>query len=135
MLRVISVAVPLLMVLVAPAALAIGTIPTPPGLTGGLPTPITSATDASTVFCDLLAWVFWGVIVLAIVFALVGAYRYVTSSGDAEKVRSANRTLLYAAIAVVVALVAAGVPYIVSSFIGGGLTTGVCSAANGGGNL
>jgi hypothetical protein len=129
-LRVVSAVLPLLAAGISAAFAA--NIPSPPGITSFPSSPITGATDVSNIFCGLLSWVFWGVIVLAIVFALVGAYRYVTSSGDAEKVRTANRTLLYAAVAVAVAIIASGVPYIVSSFIGGGLTNGVCSNSGGG---
>ncbi|HEX4104176.1 MAG TPA: hypothetical protein VHZ04_01710 [Candidatus Paceibacterota bacterium] len=106
-----------------------GAFPTPP--TGAPPTPITSLTGAGGVtglFCSALDWIFWILIVLAVIMFLIGGYRYVTSGGEAEKVSKANRTLLYAAIAVVVGLVAAGVPSIVGSFVGGGDNVGsACS--------
>jgi hypothetical protein len=79
---------------------------------------ITNASDVTNLFCGALLWMFWGVIVLAVAMFLVGGYTYATSAGDAEKVGKATRTLTYAAIAVVVALVAAGVPVLVGSLFG-----------------
>lgn len=84
-------------------------------------------------FCAALNWLFWGLIVLSVAMFLVGGYRYVTSGGEAERVSSANRTLLYAAIGVVVALVAAGTPSLINNFLTGGSLTGACGSSNNGG--
>jgi formate-dependent nitrite reductase membrane component NrfD len=54
-------------------------------------------------------------IVLAIVFVLVAAFKYLTAAGDPEKVKSASHTLIYAAVAVVIAILAKGVPLIIGS--------------------
>jgi hypothetical protein len=115
--------------LAAPLARAftIGSSFPKPGGISTLPTPITSLTGGNSVegfLCGLVLWFFWGLIVLSVVMFLVGGYRYVTSGGDSEKVSSANKTLLYAAVAVVVALVAAGMPYIVNSFLTNGANFG-----------
>jgi Type IV secretion system pilin len=72
--------------------------------------------------CAVINWVFWLVIVFAIIFTLVAAFRYLTAAGDPEKVRRAGSTLLYVVVAIVVALIAKGFPLLISSFIGGGLT-------------
>lgn len=82
---------------------------------------INQITSSSGVICTIINWFFWLLIVLTIIFVLVAAFKYLTAGGDPEKVKSAGSTLLYAAIAVVVALIAKGLPLIVSSFIGGGL--------------
>jgi hypothetical protein len=55
---------------------------------------------------------------------MVAAFKYLTASGDPEKVKGAGNTLLYAAIAIGVALLARAVPLVVSSFLG---ATGVTS--------
>jgi cytochrome b subunit of formate dehydrogenase len=77
---------------------------------------ITSSQDVVNLFCGALKWMFWGLIVLSVAMFLVGGYMYATATGDAEKVSKANKTLLYAAIAVVVALVALGAPMLIGSF-------------------
>ena len=94
-------------------------VPGPGGLTALPPPPITNTKDIEGLALGITLWIFWGLIVFSIVMVLVGGYRYLTSAGDAEKVKKANKTLIYAAIAVAVALIAAGVPLIVSSFLGG----------------
>jgi hypothetical protein len=113
-----------------------------PGGTGGantFPTPpvnipqgvLTSTTGISNFFCTIVDWVFWGLIVLAVVMFLVGGYRYVTSGGEAERVSKANRTLLYAAIAVAVALIAAGIPSLINTFLGGSSNLTACGGIAG----
>ena len=61
-------------------------------------------------------------IILAVVFVIMAAFKYVTASGDAEKVKTANKQILYAVIAIVVGLLAAVVPKIVAGVIGTDLT-------------
>jgi hypothetical protein len=80
----------------------------------------------SGILCVAINWVFWLLIILTIIFVLVAAFKYLTAGGDPEKVKNAGQTLLYAAIAVVIALIAKGLPLIVSSFIGGGLGSVGC---------
>lgn len=78
-------------------------------------------------FCGALVWMFWGLIVLSVAMALVAGYRYVTSSGEPEKVSTAGKTLLYAAIGIAVALLAKGFPSLVGSFFN--TSVGVCESA------
>ena len=68
-------------------------------------------------FCYTLGWLFWGLIVLSVIMVLVAGYYYVTSAGNPEKAGKANKTLLYAAIGIAVAIIAKGVPILVASFI------------------
>ena len=74
------------------------------------------------IMCNILGWVFVLLILLAVVFVIVAAFRYLTAAGDPEKVKKANYTLLYAAIAVAVAILAKAVPLLVSSLVGGNIT-------------
>jgi hypothetical protein len=101
----------------------------------GLPPPPVSAPStidninqilSSANVCTIVNWVFWFIIILAIIFTLVAAFRYLTAAGDPEKVKRAGATLLYVVVAVVVALIAKGFPLVISSFIGGGLTNIGC---------
>src|SRR5258708_3286915 len=84
-------------------------VPTPGGITA-MPTTITDVSEVPGFACGIMLWIFWGLIVLSIIMFLIGGYRYVTSAGDSEKVSKANKTLIYAAIAVAVGLVAGGLP-------------------------
>ncbi|MEK9179918.1 MAG: hypothetical protein AAB897_00705 [Patescibacteria group bacterium] len=71
-----------------------------------------------TTLCTIMKWLFWILIVLSVVMVIIAAYMYVTSRGDAESVSKANKTILYAAIGVAVALFAKGMPAIIGSFVG-----------------
>ncbi len=78
---------------------------------------ITSIQSFLQLFCTVFAWAFYFLIVLAVIFVLVAAFKYLTAAGDPEKVKSAGATLLYAAIAIAVALLARAVPLIVGTFL------------------
>lgn len=79
---------------------------------------------SNSLLCNIVNWAFYLLIILTIIFVLVAAFKYLTAGGDPEKVKSAGSTLLYAAVAVVVALIAKGLPLIINSFVGGGLAAG-----------
>jgi hypothetical protein len=81
---------------------------------------ISSVNGVLDYFCLAFDYLFWFLIALAVVFGVIGAYRYLTSAGDSEKVKKANSTLLYAAIAIAVALLARMIPLIVGSFFNAG---------------
>lgn len=70
------------------------------------------------VICRVAGFVFGFLIILAIVYVLVAAFRYLTAGGDPEKITKANHTLIYAAVAVAVAVLARAVPLIASSLVG-----------------
>ena len=86
------------------------------------PTVVTSLGGVLGTLCTVINWMFVFLIVLAVIFIIVAAFRYLTASGDPEKVKGASAMLLYAAIAVAVAILAKGIPLIVSSFFGAGIT-------------
>ena len=89
--------------------------------------PIQDVHDLPNLFCTSLNWMFWGLMALTVAMVLIGGYRYVTAAGDPEKVRSANKILLFAVIAVAVALIAEGVPFIIATFIGSDYSTAICT--------
>ena len=115
--------------LIAPViALAVG-LPAPAGVT--IPSQLNDVsqifgTTAQGIICSILLWVFWLLIVLVILFVLIAAFKYLTSGGEPEKVKAASHMLLYAAVAVVVALLAKGLPTLVGNFVGGGTPGTVC---------
>ncbi len=86
-------------------------------------TGISQISGTNGLLCTIINWLFYLMIILAIIFVFVAAFKYLTAAGDPEKVKSAGSTLLYAVIAVVIALVAKGIPLIISSFLGGTVFT------------
>jgi hypothetical protein len=126
---VIALALPLF-------AMAAGTPAQPGPATGatGVPTAgISSVQTALNFMCTIFGWAFYFLIALAVIFGVIAAFKYLTSSGEAEKVKSAGRTLLYMAIAVAVALLAKGIPLIMADFLGAGSSNiGACGAGGSG---
>jgi hypothetical protein len=90
----------------------------PSGATSPPGSGIVSAQGILDSFCVIFDWAFYFLIAAAVIFGVIGAFRYLTSSGESEKIKSANNTLLYAAIAVGVALLARAIPLIVANFLG-----------------
>lgn len=55
---------------------------------------------------DIVSILLWAVGVAAIIVLLLGAYRYTTSGGDANKLKGAKDTIIYALIGIAVAVLA-----------------------------
>lgn len=62
-------------------------------------------------------WLFNIFLILAVVFLLFAAFKYLMSGGDATKVGEATRAVIYAAVAIGVALLSASVTSLVRNFI------------------
>lgn len=69
--------------------------------------------------CTIINLLFAVLIFLTIFFVVLAAFKYLTAAGDPDKVKAASHQLLYAAVAIVVALLAKGLPSIVNSIVGG----------------
>ena len=62
-------------------------------------------------------WIFAIFMAISVIFILWGAFEFVTGGGDPEKVSSAKKRLLYAAIGIALALVANGVDDILRNIL------------------
>lgn len=79
--------------------------------------PIQSLSGLQTWLTSLLAWlntIFW---ILTAFFVLFAAFKYLTAQGDEDKIKSAKNMLIYAVIAMVVALFAGGIDTLVDNVI------------------
>jgi membrane-associated phospholipid phosphatase len=86
--------------------------------------PITSASQLQNFICTIIVgWMFTFLVILAIIFVLVAAFKYLTASGDPEKVKGASHQLIYAAVAIIVAIFAKGLPLIIGSILGASFTS------------
>jgi uncharacterized membrane protein len=74
--------------------------------------------------CTIFNWMFYFLIILAIIFVVIAAFRYLFAAGDPEKVKAAGHALIYAAVAIAVGLIAKAVPSIVGTLLGSGTITG-----------
>lgn len=97
-------------------ALAQAPVQVPPPTTPG---PITSGQGFVDLLNVVLRWVATAFWILAALFVFIAAYKYLTAGGDPEKVKSASSNLLYAVIAIAVAIMAYGLPVLVGNFLRG----------------
>lgn len=91
--------------------------------------PVATSSGLQTFLCTVvLSWIFTAAIVFSIIMLLVAAFWYMTSAGDPAKVSKANKTLVYVAIGVAVAILARTLPILVGSFIAGQANLDPCAA-------
>ncbi len=113
--------IPLLVViglLAAPAALVFAQTGGGIGLPSATQTQVGTDVNGIVRFvCILFNYVFLALLLAAVAFVLLAAYRYLTAAGDPAKITTANKTLIFAAVAIAVALLARAVPVIVGSFV------------------
>ena len=89
------------------------------------PAPITTLSGFQSFICNVVVgWLFTFLIILSIVFVLIAAFKYLTAAGDPEKVKGASHQLIYAGVAIIVAIFARGVPQIIGSLFN--TTVGNC---------
>ncbi len=82
-----------------------------------LPTPQNLPTWMETV--NIIArWIYTIVLVAAVILGLIAAFSYITAAGDSNKVKTANKMLIYAVIAVVIAILAFSITKIVGGLLG-----------------
>ncbi|HOI60237.1 MAG TPA: pilin [Candidatus Pacearchaeota archaeon] len=67
---------------------------------------------------NITDWAFLIIMVVAVGMIIWGAFTYLTSSGEPNAIAAANKKILFAAIGIVVALLAKAVPGIVLSIVG-----------------
>lgn len=118
---------PSIIALVLPALAFAQQTPTLPQGGSGVPTTnINGVSGVLSELCTIFGWAFVFLIVLAVIFVIVAAFRYLTAAGDPEKVKAAGTMLLYTAVAIGVALLAKAVPLVVGSFLGSSGNLSVC---------
>jgi len=80
--------------------------------------PVQNTTDIQNLLCNFVSWFIWVVILVSVIMIVYAAFEYATAGDDTEKVATGRKTITYAAVGVVVALCAAGLPYVVESLFG-----------------
>jgi hypothetical protein len=66
----------------------------------------------------ILDWMFTVILILSMIYILIAAYKYLTAAGDEEQVKSAHKTVVYAAIGIAVALLTSAVRFIIGNLVG-----------------
>jgi cytochrome bd-type quinol oxidase subunit 2 len=103
-------AVSLLLIAKLPFMLVAYAVSTPP-----TEAPIETEPELAGFLCNIISWFFWIILVISVIMILYAAFTYATARGDEEKTTVARRTITYAAIGIIIALIATGFPSIVSS--------------------
>jgi len=73
-------------------------------------------------------WLFTFLLVLAVVFIVIAAYKYMFSQGSDEAVTAAHKMLIYAVVAVAVAMLSRGFVFVVRGLITGTSSTPTASS-------
>jgi hypothetical protein len=97
-------------VVIAAAGSGFASIPQPTG-------PIRTVQNVLDLIQKILLWVSTAFWLAAGAATLYAAYLYLTAAGNDERVKKAKQQLLYAVIAIIIAIMAAGLPALINSFL------------------
>lgn len=87
-------------------------VPPPP------PGPIVTDVSSTYSFIDSMVNILFTILmILAVIFIIWAAFLYLTAAGNTEKLEKAQQQILYAVIAIVIAVLAKSVPWVVYNFI------------------
>ena len=81
------------------------------------PPPIKTLLDLVTIMNKVGEYIFAIVFALSIIFILVSAFQFLTAAGNPERITSARQVLIYALVAVGIAVVAWGLPKIILALL------------------
>jgi len=88
-----------------------------PGITATGPTTVSGTVD---ILKNIVRWIYIIFFIIAVMFILFAAFTYLTAQGDPEKVKSAKDQIIYAAVAIIVALLAVSIDTMISTFLSTG---------------
>ncbi len=87
----------------------------PQALAAAPPTIVIGPSFVTTSFCSIVSWMFFILSALCTIMILWGAFLYLTAGDDTEKVHTATKTITYAAIGILVALLAKALPQTIAN--------------------
>ena len=84
----------------------------------GLDTDIPTSGDTIIARIQVISnWVFAIFLAISLIYILLAAFQFVTAGGQPDKVSEARQKLIYAAIGIAIALIAAGFPAIIRTIV------------------
>lgn len=92
------------------AAVDIPGVPRAPGST-------LTVTGWFDILNQIVGWVYRIFFVVAALFIIIAAFYYLTAQGNPEKVGEAKNMIIYAVVAIVVALIAVGIDVMIKTFL------------------
>jgi len=84
---------------------------------GTQPSNITTVGGLFDIVKNVVGWIYILFFVIAVLFIIFAAFTYLTAGGDPSKTEQAKNQLIYAAVAIAVALLAVGFQQIISNFL------------------
>ena len=84
----------------------------------GVDCPVKSVDDVMIVLKSVAKIMYQAFFIVAIIFIILAGFNYLTAKDDAEKIKSASKQLMLAAVAIAVVLMAFGFSTLIKSFIG-----------------
>lgn len=117
----IAIAAAPAILLLGMATLAFADIAVPGGTTeGGYTAPVAASNLAElmAITVKVTNVVFTALIVFAIIYIILAAFQFVTAGGDPAAVLQARSKLIYAAVGIIVALLARAIPVVLSAALG-----------------
>ena len=88
--------------------------------TGNTASPVTGVSQIFIIVESIVIWAYRAFFVVAVIFLLMAAYNFIQGGSNQEKIKTAKSQIKYAVIAIVVALVASGLSFIIGQFLGSG---------------
>ncbi len=79
--------------------------------------PITSAQKIFDILAKIAQWAYTIFFIMAIIFILVAAFNFLTAQGDPEKIKSARTQIIWACVAIAIALISVAAAQIIYNFI------------------
>ncbi len=95
--------------------IAIGQVANIPGIAQTGPTTVSGLVD---VLRNVVRWIYVIFFIIAVMFILFAAFSYLTAGGEPEKLNKAKSQIIYAVVALAVALLAVGFEVIIRNFLG-----------------
>lgn len=83
-----------------------------------IPDNITTAAELIQTIQTLTDWIFVIFLLFSVVFVLLAAFQFVTGGGDPNAVGQARQKLIWAAVGILVALMARAIPFVVANILG-----------------
>ena len=88
------------------------------GKSPNLATSIDEVEDAQTLLQNVVGWIQVFFYIIATLMIILAAWDYLNSHGSEDKVKEAKQRVIYAIIAIAIAVVAGGVVQLVKNFVG-----------------
>jgi len=85
---------------------------------GDVKVPLTSGADLINLINSVIGWVQVVFFTFAVLFIIFAAFSYLTSGGDPEKTKTAMNAVIYAIVAIAVAMISFGIKAVVQSILG-----------------